>query len=170
MFLAQLFYFLKLDLMKNKLIKWENISHLISDLKLRKSDVIFTNGCFDIIHPGHIHILKEAKSYGDILIVGLNSNRSVKRLKGKSRPINSESDRVKILCSIKFVDYVVVFDEDTPLELIKLIKPDSLIKGGDYDKSDIIGADIVEKKGGRVIIVELLDNYSTSSIIDSFEK
>ena len=155
--------------MKNKLIKWENILHLISDLKLRKSDVVFTNGCFDIIHPGHIHILKEAKSYGDILIVGLNSNRSVKRLKGKSRPINSESDRVKILCSIKFVDYVVVFDEDTPLELIKLIKPHILVKGGDYSLNNIVGSEFVQNNGGEVKVVNLLQGYSSSSLIDKFE-
>ena len=102
--------------MKNKLLTLKNLSDLVSDLKLRKLDVVFTNGCFDIIHPGHIHILEEAKSYGDVLIVGLNSNRSVKNLKGESRPINSASDRIKILCSIKHVDHVNIIDEDTPIE------------------------------------------------------
>ncbi len=156
--------------MKNKLVENNNILDLISDLKSRNQDIIFTNGCFDIIHPGHIHILKEAKSYGGILIVGLNSNRSVKGLKGESRPINTESDRIKMLCFIKYVDYVIVFDQDTPIDLIKLIRPDYLIKGGDYKKSDIIGGDLIEKNGGRVIIVDLLSDYSTSSIIDRFKK
>ena len=156
--------------MKNKLVTLNNVSELMSDLKLRKLDVVFTNGCFDIIHPGHIHILEEAKSNGDVLIVGLNSNRSVKNLKGESRPINSESDRIKILCSIKHVDYVIVFDEDTPIELIELIKPNFLVKGGDYNKSEIVGADLVEKNGGSVIIIDLLGGYSTSSIIDRLEK
>ena len=156
--------------MKNKLVTLKNLSDLLSDLKLRKLDVVFTNGCFDIIHPGHIHILEEAKSYGDVLIVGLNSNRSVKNLKGESRPINSESDRIKILCSIKHVDYVIVFDEDTPIELIELIKPNFLVKGGDYNKLEIVGADLVEKNGGSVIIIDLLVGYSTSSIIDRLEK
>ena len=156
--------------MKNKLVTLKNLSDLSSDLKLRKLDVVFTNGCFDIIHPGHIHILEKAKSYGDVLIVGLNSNRSVKNLKGKSRPINSESDRIKILCSIKHVDHVIVFDEDTPIELIELINPNFLVKGGDYNKSEIVGADLVEKNGGSVIIINLLKNYSTSFLIDRFKK
>ena len=156
--------------MKNKLVTLNNVSELMSDLKLRKLDVVFTNGCFDIIHPGHIHILEEAKSYGDVLIVGLNSNSSVKNLKGESRPINSESDRIKILCSIKHVDHVIIFDEDTPIELIELIKPNFLVKGGDYNKSEIVGADLVEKNGGSVIIIDLLGGYSTSSIIDRLEK
>ena len=156
--------------MKNKLVTLKNLSDLVSDLKLRKLDVVFTNGCFDIIHPGHIHILDEAKSYGDVLIVGLNSNSSVKNLKGESRPINSESDRIKILCSIKHVDHVIIFDEDTPIELIELIKPNFLVKGGDYNKSEIVGADLVEKNGGSVIIIDLLGGYSTSSIIDRLEK
>ena len=156
--------------MKNKLVTLKNLSDLMSDLKLRKLDVVFTNGCFDIIHPGHIHILEEAKSYGDVLIVGLNSNSSVKNLKGESRPINSESDRIKILCSIKHVDHVIIFDEDTPIELIELIKPNFLVKGGDYNKSEIVGADLVEKNGCSVIIIDLLGGYSTSSIIDRLEK
>ena len=156
--------------MKNKLVTLKNLSDLVSDLKLRKLDVVFTNGCFDIIHPGHIHILEEAKSYGDVLIVGLNSNSSVKNLKGESRPINSESDRIKILCSIKHVDHVIIFDEDTPIELIELIKPNFLVKGGDYNKSEIVGADLVEKNGGSVIIIDLLGGYSTSSNIDRLEK
>ncbi len=156
--------------MKNKLITLKNLSGLVSDLKLKKLDIVFTNGCFDIIHPGHIHILQEAKSHGDILIVGLNSDRSVKNLKGKSRPINMESDRIKILSYIKHVDYVIVFNEDTPKELIELIEPNFLVKGGDYNKSEIVGADLVEKNKGSVIIIDLLGGYSTSSIIDRLEK
>ena len=158
------------EIEKKILKSTSELQKILNQWNAENQSVVFTNGCFDIIHPGHIHILEKAKSYGDVLIVGLNSNRSVKNLKGKSRPINSESDRIKILCSIKHVDHVIVFDEDTPIELIELINPNFLVKGGDYNKSEIVGADLVEKNGGSVIIIDLLKNYSTSSLIDRFKK
>ena len=128
--------------------------------------IVFTNGCFDIIHPGHIHVLSEAKLLGDILIVGLNSDKSVKKLKGKERPLINESDRAKILLSIKYVDYVTIFDESTPKDIIEKIKPDTLVKGGDYVVDDIVGSKFVIDSGGRVEIVKFLDGYSSSNYID----
>jgi len=129
-------------------------------------DVVFTNGCFDIVHAGHVIYLYDAKSYGDILVVGLNSDESVKRLKGANRPINSENDRAVVLDSLKPVDYVCIFEEDTPFELISAIKPNILIKGGDYRHDEIVGADMVESMGGKVIIVPLLEGRSTTSILE----
>ena len=128
--------------------------------------IVFTNGCFDIIHPGHIHVLSEAKLLGDILIVGLNSDKSVKKLKGKERPLVNESDRAKILLSIKYVDYVTIFDELTPKDIIEKIKPNTLVKGGDYVVDDIVGSKFVIDSGGRVEIVKFLDGYSSSNYID----
>lgn len=127
--------------------------------------VVFTNGCFDILHIGHIRYLQKAAKLGDILVIGLNSDGSVKRLKGSERPVNNEKDRAEILCALSFVDYVVVFEEDTPLELIKKIKPDVLVKGGDYSKEDIVGANEVEAGGGSLVLVPLVEGKSTTNII-----
>lgn len=124
--------------------------------------IIFTNGCFDILHVGHIKLLEYAKNLGDYLIVGLNSDQSIKRIKGNKRPINNEQDRKKILLSLKFVNEVRIFDEDTPYELIKNIKPDIIVKGGDYNKQDVIGNDLAE-----VVIFNYIDGYSTTSIIEN---
>ena len=129
--------------------------------------IVFTNGCFDIIHPGHIHVLSQAKLLGDILVVGLNSDKSVKNLKGKERPLVNESDRAKILLSIKYVDYVTIFDESTPKDIIEKIKPDTLVKGGDYIVDDIVGSKFVIDSGGTVEIVKFLDGYSSSNYIDN---
>tara|TARA_R100001163_G_C5064186_1_gene201697 strand:+ start:1641 stop:2039 length:399 start_codon:yes stop_codon:yes gene_type:complete len=124
------------------------------------SNIVFTNGCFDIIHRGHIELLKFCKSIGDRVIVGLNSDCSVKRLKGEARPINSQDDRSQILKSIKYVDEVIIFEEDTPLMLIKQVQPDIIVKGGDYQKEDVVGKGIAE-----VIIFETIDGYSTTKTI-----
>ena len=153
--------------MDKKILTWDTLG-IILEL-LNKEKIVFTNGCFDILHPGHIHILDQAKSYGDILIVGLNSDNSIKRLKGPSRPKVSQKDRLKILSSIKFVDYVVLFEEETPLKLIEKIKPNVLVKGGDYILEDIIGREFVENNGGQVKIIKLLEGHSSSSLIDKFE-
>tara|TARA_R100000008_G_C3576695_1_gene165716 strand:- start:818 stop:1207 length:390 start_codon:yes stop_codon:yes gene_type:complete len=122
---------------------------------------IFTNGCFDIIHRGHIELLKYCKSLGYV-VVGLNSDQSVKRLKGESRPVNSQEDRVEMLSSLRFVDEVIIFEEDTPLNLIKKIKPDIIVKGGDYEKDKVVGNEIAE-----VIIYDYIEGYSTTRIIES---
>jgi D-beta-D-heptose 7-phosphate kinase/D-beta-D-heptose 1-phosphate adenosyltransferase len=134
--------------------------------KARKGKtVVFTNGCFDILHVGHIRYLKKAKSLGDILVIGLNTDKSVKRLKGEKRPIVSENERAELLAALSFVDYVVKFDQDTPYELIKRIKPDILVKGGDYLPEQVVGKDIVEGYGGRLEIIEMVDGAATSNII-----
>jgi D-glycero-beta-D-manno-heptose 1-phosphate adenylyltransferase len=132
-----------------------------------KSDgckVVFTNGCFDLLHYGHIHYLAEARDLGDKLIVGLNSAASVRRLKGLNRPINDELTRQHLLAALAFVDAVVVFEDDTPHDLIKLIEPDILVKGGDWQPSQIVGSDIVLAKGGEVKSLPFIDGYSTTNI------
>ncbi len=128
--------------------------------------VVFTNGCFDIIHRGHTDYLARAKSLGDILVVGLNTDRSVRALKGETRPIIPEDDRAHVLAALASVDYVCLFDEDTPYELIAAIVPDVLAKGAGYSRENIVGADLVEEHGGRVVALEALEGRSTRSIVD----
>lgn len=139
---------------------------LIADLKRSGKKIVFTNGCFDILHFGHISYLREAKSYGDILVVGLNSNESVRRLKGSSRPINDESDRAQILRELECVDFVIIFDEDTPLNLIAKIEPDILVKGADYKGKEVVGSEIVSD----VRLVDFAPNKSTTKIIEKIKK
>ena len=148
---------LEIHTLNRKLIDWRN----------NKIDIVFTNGCFDLLHKGHIDLLNKASTYGDILIVGLNSDCSVKKLKGEERPIENESIRSKNLLKLKFVNYVIIFDSETPKELVEIIMPDVLVKGGDYNSNNIVGAKEVISNGGRVEIVPLTDGYSTSSIIES---
>jgi D-beta-D-heptose 7-phosphate kinase/D-beta-D-heptose 1-phosphate adenosyltransferase len=140
---------------------WDEISSIISELKNNDKKIIFTNGCFDILHIGHVKYLEKAKNFGDILILGLNSDDSTHRLKGKNRPINSQDDRAYILASLEVVDYVVIFNEDTPLDLIKLIKPDVLVKGGDYEDKEVVGQDIAKE----LKLVQFIDAKSTSNMI-----
>ncbi|MBL7129488.1 MAG: D-glycero-beta-D-manno-heptose 1-phosphate adenylyltransferase [Ignavibacteria bacterium] len=136
------------------------------DIRKKNKKLVFTNGCFDLIHRGHVEYLNEAKSLGDILVVGLNSDSSVRKLeKGTNRPFNNENDRAYVLDNIKAVDYVIIFSEDTPYNLIKNIKPDYLVKGGDWKEEDIVGSDVVKANGGKVISLKFVDNYSTTSLI-----
>ena len=151
----------------NNVLKNSSLDIFFSKIRSENKKIVFTNGCFDIIHPGHIHVLSQAKLLGDILVVGLNSDKSVKNLKGKERPLVNESDRAKILLSIKYVDYVTIFDESTPKDIIKKIKPDTLVKGGDYIVDDIVGSKFVINSGGRAEIVKFLDGYSSSNYIDN---
>ena len=137
--------------------------------KKSNKKVVFTNGCFDILHPGHIHLLRKAKLLGDILIVGLNSDKSVKILKGNNRPINKELDRIKLLSSLRYIDYVTVFNEETPLNLIKQIIPNVLVKGSDYDSKNVVGAEFVIENGGTVEIIKLKKDFSTTKIINNFK-
>jgi D-beta-D-heptose 7-phosphate kinase / D-beta-D-heptose 1-phosphate adenosyltransferase len=141
---------------------WDEISSIISELKNNDKKIVFTNGCFDILHIGHIKYLEIAKSYGDILILGLNSDDSTQRLKGKNRPINTQDDRAYILASLEVVDYVVIFNEDTPLDLIKLIKPDVLVKGGDYESKKVVGEDIAKE----LRLVQFIDGKNTTKTIE----
>lgn len=142
-----------------------DVFDVIYDLKHNNKKIVFTNGCFDILHFGHISYLKKAKSFGDVLIVGLNSNDSIKRLKGDSRPINDEFDRMQVLKELECVDFVIMFDEDTPLNLISKIKPDILVKGADYKDKEIVGSEIVKD----VRLVEFIPNKSTSNIIKKIQ-
>lgn len=139
-------------------------------LKEKNKKLVFTNGCFDILHRGHIEYLEQAKSLGDYLVIGLNSDSSVKRIKGESRPVNNENDRAYVLDSLKIIDAVVLFSEDTPYNVIKEIVPDFLVKGGDWKEDEIIGADIVKKAGGKVVSLKYVDNYSTTSTINKLRE
>lgn len=139
-------------------------ARLVEDKK-----VVFTNGCFDLLHDGHIELLKKAKALGDMLVIGLNSDESIKRLKGDNRPIQSEKVRAQVMASIKYVDAVVIFDDDTPLELIKTISPDVLVKGSDYRMDEVVGYDVVTDRGGEVVLVDLVEGSSTSNIVDKIK-
>lgn len=132
--------------------------------------IVFTNGCFDILHVGHVRYMQEAAKLGDILVVGLNSDSSVKRLKGPERPVNNQDDRAEMLSSLGFVDYVIVFDEDTPYELIKKIQPDVLVKGGDYNPDNVVGKDIVEARGGELKLLHFVEGKSTTNIINKIKQ
>jgi len=139
---------------------------IISKWRNDQKIIVFTNGCFDIIHRGHVEYLQEAKLLGDILIVGLNSDASVKRIKGKPRPYQDEQDRAAILNAMKMIDMVVIFDEDTPLDLICELKPNVLVKGGDYDSQSIVGTKEVEGWGGSVKIIPFIKGYGTSKLVE----
>ncbi len=150
----------------NKLQTTKQIEKTLEQLKKERKTIAFTNGCFDILHAGHVSYLEKAKNFADILIVGLNSDTSIKRLKGVKRPINSERDRAIILCGLSCVDYVVIFEEDTPIKLIKTIKPDILIKGADWKEKAVAGCDFIKSYGGKCQFIDLLDNHSTTKIIE----
>ena len=148
-----------------KILKREEILKTIEKLKNENKTIVFTNGCFDILHVGHVRYLKESAKYGDILIVGLNSDSSVKKLKGESRPINNENDRAEILSALYFVDYIVIFDENTPENLLDEIKPDIYTKGADYTIETLPEAKTVLKNGGKVEFINLVEGKSTTNII-----
>jgi D-beta-D-heptose 7-phosphate kinase/D-beta-D-heptose 1-phosphate adenosyltransferase len=133
--------------------------------KNRKKIIVFTNGCFDILHRGHVELLLEAKGFGDILVVGLNSDASVRRLKGRGRPLVGEKDRAFVLGALEAVDRVVIFGEDTPLEAIRALEPDVLVKGAEYGREEIVGASFVEERGGRVKRVSMRKGFSTTSLM-----
>ena len=152
---------------KSKLVSRRNVTILCDRLHRQKKKVVFTNGVFDIIHMGHVHYLSKAKAMGEVLIIGLNTDTSVRKIKGPGRPINKQADRAGVLSALEFVDYVVYFSEETPEKLIRLIRPDVLVKGADYKLSEIVGADFVHSYGGKVRRIKLLPGRSTSSVINS---
>jgi len=153
--------------MKNKKIrKIDQMKSIIALLKSRGKKVVFTNGCFDILHVGHIRYLKKAKKRGDILVIGLNTDRSVAQIKGEKRPIVPEKERAEVLSALEFVDYVVLFDEPNPFRLIETLKPNILVKGADWTKNKIIGREIVEKTGGRVVRIPLVRGASSTGVIE----
>lgn len=141
------------------------LKQALISLRKKGKRIVFTNGCFDLLHPGHIAYLKKARSFGDLLVVGLNSDNSVKALKGKGRPITPERKRAEVLASLEFVDLVTIFNDLTPAKLIKDVRPHTLVKGADWRKSDIVGKDFVESYGGRVRRITYIKGYSTSSLI-----
>jgi len=149
-----------------KLKSVDELKAISAQAKTKGKTVVFTNGCFDLLHRGHLHTLRAAKACGDVLIVGLNSDRSVKRLKGAGRPIHPQSDRAELIGALEVVDYVVLFDEAEPYDLIGALIPDVLAKGGDWSAEKIIGADIVERHGGRVAVIPYLQGFSTTEIIE----
>ncbi len=153
------------ELIKKKLILPNQIDGLLSLWRFKNEKIVFTNGCFDILHLGHIIYLSQAADLGTKLIIGLNTDSSVKKLKGSNRPVNNEQARVYMLASFSFVDAVVTFDTDTPYELIKHIKPNLLVKGGDYKPHEIVGFDIVTENSGKVVSLPFVEGYSSTSII-----
>ncbi|MCK4661971.1 MAG: D-glycero-beta-D-manno-heptose 1-phosphate adenylyltransferase [Bacteroidales bacterium] len=150
----------------SKIISWESLKKEIEVIKRNKKKIVFTNGCFDLIHRGHIKYLAEASDFGDVFIIGLNTDKSINRIKGNKRPIKDELTRALLLASFMFVDFVVLFDQDTPYELIKLIKPDILIKGSDYNVNEIVGGDIIIENGGQIKTIEFLKAYSSTKLIN----
>ncbi len=143
----------------------ENLNYTLNQWRFKKKKIVFTNGCFDILHRGHVEYLAKAAELGDKLIIGLNTDSSVRRLKGENRPVNNEEARAILLSSLIFTDKIILFKEDTPLQLINFIQPDVLVKGSDYQPEEIAGYDIVKTKGGEVITIELTKGFSTTSIL-----
>jgi len=139
----------------------------LADRRRERQKVVFTNGCFDLLHPGHVGYLEAARRLGDLLVVGLNSDASIRRLKGNKRPIMPEAARARLLAGLAAVDFVVIFTEDTPYELIRRVEPDILVKGGDWQPETMVGRDLVEARGGRVLSLPLVENFSTSAIINT---
>ena len=148
-----------------KISEVQDLKSTITDWKTRGKKVVFTNGCFDILHLGHIDYLEKARNLGDRLVVGLNTDESVQRIKGTGRPVVDETARARVIAALAFVDAVVYFGEDTPYELIDQLKPDILVKGNDYLAENIVGADIVMANGGEVLTIDLVEGYSTTNII-----
>ncbi len=159
-----------LETIRHKIIvDWNELPEILFEWKNSDQKIVFTNGCFDIIHRGHIELLAKAADLGKKLIVGLNADDSVQRLKGPERPLQDEFSRAMIMASFGFVDLVVLFQQDTPLELISLIKPDVLVKGGDYKAEEIVGYDVVTNNNGQVVTINFVEGYSTTSIVNKMK-
>ena len=155
----------KYDFLKSKIVPFGDLDKMLAYWRFKNQKIVFTNGCFDLLHLGHLDYLVKAADLGDVLIVGLNSDNSVRRLKGENRPLLDQNARANLLAGFSFITKVVIFDEDTPYELIKLVKPDILVKGKDYKKEEVVGYDIVQKNGGEVITLDLVEGYSTTDLI-----
>jgi D-beta-D-heptose 7-phosphate kinase/D-beta-D-heptose 1-phosphate adenosyltransferase len=154
-------------MVKEKIKERDILRKIVQDLKAKGKRVVFTNGCFDLLHVGHIRYLEKARMLGDVLVVGINSDQSVRAIKGPRRPILPEEERAEILSGLWCVDYVTLFDESTPLELITTIQPGVLVKGGDWSKETTVGREVVEGSGGEVVILPLIDGSSSSNIIET---
>ena len=154
------------DDIEKKVISVDSAAKKVEEWKNIGDNVVFTNGCFDLLHRGHLHLLNESRALGQRLIVGINSDKSVKKLKGEGRPILPESDRAEIISALECVDNVVIFDEETPLNIIKILNPDILVKGSDYNQEDIVGSDFVLDNGGSVVSIPIMEGLSTTSLIE----
>ena len=158
-----------LEILNSKILDKERLLVKLTDWKEENKKIVFTNGCFDLIHLGHIEVIARSADLGDILIIGVNTDNSIKRLKGPNRPIVEEISRAKQLAALEFVDAVVFFDQDTPIDLIKMINPNLITKGGDYNSDQVIGNDIVAQNNGEVVIIPLTQGYSTTSILEKIK-
>lgn len=158
-----------IDVIKNKILPAQEVRHAVARLRFKNKRIVFTNGCFDILHLGHVDYLAKAADEGDVLFVGINTDASTRRLKGPERPINDENQRSMLIASLHFVDHVVLFEEDTPLELIRSVEPDILVKGADYTIDRIVGADFVKSRGGSVKTIEFLPGFSTTAIVEKIK-
>ena len=156
--------------MLSKIVKLKDLVQKISILRVSGRTIVFTNGCFDILHVGHVRYLAAARSEGDVLVVGLNSDESTRSIKQENRPIVSQDQRAEVLAGLECVDYITVFNEPDPLKLIQALKPDVLVKGADWKEEDIIGADVVKESGGKVVRVDVVPDISTSRIIQRIVK
>lgn len=159
-----------IDRLKHKICSLEEAIIKLDEWKLRSEKIVLTNGCFDLIHKGHIQLLSNASDLGDRLIVALNSDISIRKLKGKSRPIFDQSSRSILLSALEFIDLVILFDDITPRQIISELSPDILVKGGDYNPEDIVGHNIVKERGGDVVIISLVEGFSTTKTIDRILK
>jgi len=156
--------------LRKRILSREQLARRLAEHRRRGERIVFTNGCFDLIHPGHVLYLEAARALGDVLVVGLNSDASVRRLKGPSRPVCTQQERALVLAALRSVDYVVVFEEDTPLDLIREVGPDVLVKGGDWAPEDIVGREVVEARGGEVVTVPFVPGTSTTGIVERIRR
>jgi len=150
----------------NKILTWEELKKVLDLRRKEGRTIVFTNGCFDILHVGHVQYLQEARTMGDLLILGLNSDASVRAIKGEKRPMVPQAERAEVIASLTAVDYVTLFDETTPLRLIEYLQPDCLVKGGDWKEASVVGGDLVRARGGKVVIVPLTEGASTTNIVE----
>lgn len=159
-----------LDYIKNKILTPQALLSKRAYWSFKNQSVVFTNGCFDIIHRGHVEYLAKAASLGKVMVIGVNTDHSVRKIKGKDRPVQDQDTRALVLAAMEFVSAVILFDEDTPYELIKSVQPDILVKGADYKPEDIVGYDIVTGRGGKVVTIPFVEGFSTTSIIQKLSK
>lgn len=158
------------EILSQKILDADQLRRTLNLWRFQQKRIVFTNGCFDILHLGHVDYLAKASDLGDILVIGLNTDASVSRIKGPDRPVNDEQARARLLAALQFVDAVVLFDEATPYELIKKVQPDVLVKGKDYKAEEVVGYDIVTAKGGHVETIDLVAGYSTTALIEKLKK
>lgn len=156
-------------MIEEKIKTKDNLKEILSGLKKQNKTIVFTNGCFDILHVGHVTYLEEAKKHGDILVVAINSDASARRLKGQGRPIVSQKDRMKILASLESVDFVTVFNEDNPASIVKELNPDVIAKGADWKADEIIGGEYVRKRGGKIVTIPFYKGYSTTDLLEKIK-